>query len=116
MPININEARARLLERKAEIEHLRDISKDARKPVKLDQQSVGRLSRMDAMQGQALAQETERRRQGELMRIERALKAIDLDEYGLCVSCGDEIAQKRLELDPSALSCIRCASGEDRSR
>lgn len=110
------DANRRLLERKAEIEHLREISAESRKTVTLDQQSVGRLSRMDAMQGQAMAEATERKRMAELMRIERALKNIELGEYGLCVSCGDEIAQKRLDLDPSALSCIRCASGDGRSK
>ncbi len=41
----------------AEIEELRALSsgsKDARAPVELDQQSVGRLSRMDAMQQQSM--------------------------------------------------------------
>lgn len=108
--------KARLLERKAELEHLREISEEARKTVKLDQQAVGRLSRMDALQGQAMAEATENKRLAELTRIERALKALECDEYGLCVSCGNEIVQKRLELDPSALLCIRCAGGEGRSR
>ena len=115
MPIDYAVAKSRLLERRNELEHLREISEDARKPVTLDQQSVGRLSRMDAMQGQAMAEATERKRTAELMRIERALKALETDEYGLCISCGEEIAQKRLDIDPSALSCIECMRGDDRS-
>ncbi|MEE9590054.1 MAG: TraR/DksA C4-type zinc finger protein [Hyphomicrobiaceae bacterium] len=31
------------------------------------------------------------------------------DEYGWCESCGEEIAEKRLEVDPSATVCVRCA-------
>ena len=115
MPNDYEIAKSRLLARKAEIKHLSEISAEARRTVTLDQQSVGRLSRMDAMQGQVMAEATERKRQIELMRIERALGAIETDEYGLCVSCGEEIAQKRLDIDPSALSCIRCMSGNGRS-
>ncbi|MGB1088279.1 MAG: TraR/DksA family transcriptional regulator, partial [Alphaproteobacteria bacterium] len=45
------------------------ISRDAARTVELDQSKVGRLSRMDALQGQAMAQETERRRQAGLKAI-----------------------------------------------
>ncbi|MEE8202312.1 MAG: TraR/DksA C4-type zinc finger protein [Alphaproteobacteria bacterium] len=31
-------------------------------------------------------------------------------EYGDCVACGDEIAGKRLDLDPTTPVCIACAS------
>lgn len=65
---------------------------------------------MDALQGQAMAQETERRRKNELQRIESALTRVRDGEYGYCVSCGDEISKKRLELDPSVPLCIDCAS------
>ena len=114
MAIDNEVAKSRLLERKAEINHLSKISSEARQIVTLDQQSVGRLSRMDALQGQAMAKATERKRQIELTRIERALSALETDEYGLCGSCGEEIAQKRLDVDPSALLCIRCMRGDGR--
>lgn len=86
-------------------------SADQRAPVELDQQSVGRLSRMDALQVQAMAQETSRRRATELRRIAAALSRIDEGEFGYCIKCGDEIARRRLELDPAAPHCIECASG-----
>lgn len=86
-----------------------DMGEDARKPVELDQTSVGRLSRMDAMQNQAMAQATERRRQAELVRIKQAFKRLEEDEYGFCVECGEEIALKRLEIDPAAAACVKCA-------
>ncbi len=78
-------------------------------PVELDQSRVGRLSRMDALQGQAMAKETERRRKNELSRIEAALTRVENDDYGYCVTCDEEISEKRLELDPSAPFCIDCA-------
>jgi DnaK suppressor protein len=84
-------------------------AKDARAPVELDQQSVGRLSRMDAMQVQAMAKETERRRQGRMEALQAALKRIDGEEFGFCIACGEEIVEKRLDLDPAVSTCIDCA-------
>ena len=42
--------RQRLLDLRVELEELEAMSAEARKPAELDQSSVGRLSRMDAMQ------------------------------------------------------------------
>jgi DnaK suppressor protein len=83
-----------------------------RAPVELDQQAVGRLSRMDALQVQAMALATSRRRGVELRRIATALTRIGEGEYGYCIECGEEIAARRLELDPAAPLCIDCASGK----
>ena len=102
--------RAQLVER---LEALRDTSEttaDNRRPVELDQTSVGRVSRMDAMQVQAMAVATEQRRHDEARRIEAAIKRIDEGEYGYCTACGADIAEKRLEADPTVATCIRCAS------
>jgi len=46
-----------------------------------------------------------------LRRIAAALARIDEGEFGYCIKCGDEIASRRLELDPAAPLCISCASG-----
>ena len=84
-------------------------AKEGRAPVELDQQSVGRLSRMDALQVQAMAQETERRRQTRMEVVRAALKRMDAGEFGACLTCGEDIAVKRLELDPATATCIDCA-------
>jgi len=89
-------------------------AKEARAPVELDQQSVGRLSRMDAIQVQAMAQETERRRQVRMEVVRAALKRIEGGEFGACLTCGEDIAAKRLELDPAIATCIDCAGGSKR--
>lgn len=65
---------------------------------------------MDALQSQAMAVETERRRAAELKRIESALKRIDDGEYGYCAMCDEEIPLKRLEQDPATPSCVDCAA------
>lgn len=103
--------RAVLLARKAEIEREQAASEAGRAPVVLDQTSVGRLSRMDAMQGREMALAAERRRKAELAKIDAALRRLETGEYGTCVKCGEEIGEKRLALDPAAAACIKCAEG-----
>ena len=104
-------AKARLLARREELLRLTEASAEARRPVELDQARVGRLSRMDAMQSQAMSVETERRRQIEVRRIDAALIRLDDGGYGFCASCGAAIALKRLEFDPTTPVCIDCARG-----
>jgi len=103
--------RAALVARLADLRDASDTTADNRRPVELDQTSVGRVSRMDAMQVQALAVATDRRRQEEMQRVEAAIKRIDDGEYGYCIACGEEIAAKRLAVDPTIPTCIACASG-----
>ncbi len=103
-------AEKRLANKKQELESLSSLSAEARGTVELDQQSVGRLSRMDAMQQQAMNQATERKRQHDLSRIQMAMTRIGDDEYGYCVDCGEEIPDGRLEIDPMAERCVNCAA------
>ncbi|WP_395175727.1 TraR/DksA family transcriptional regulator [Roseibium alexandrii] len=107
--MNDTAVRETLVRLKAELESFIEISEDARATVMLDQQAVGRLSRMDALQGQAMAQASERQRRADIQRIEAALKRLDEGEYGYCAQCGEDIAAKRLKVDPAAAFCIRCA-------
>lgn len=99
-----------LLARKSELEELSAMTRDDRAAVELDQTSVGRLSRMDAMQGQAMAQATERQREQQISRIKSALARIDDGDFGYCIACDEPIAEKRLQLDPAVPTCIDCAS------
>jgi DnaK suppressor protein len=68
------------------------------------------LSRLDAIQVQEMALEQERRRAVEITRIDAALRRMDEDEFGYCVSCGDDIAPARLDNNPAVPTCITCAS------
>ncbi len=102
-----------LLRRQQELQDLDESSKETTRAVELDQTSVGRLSRMDAMQGQAMSLALKRRRQAELQKIVSALGRIKRGEYGRCLNCASDIAVARLELDPAAPLCIDCASGEE---
>lgn len=79
--------------------------------VTLDQQVVGRLSRMDALQSQAMAKANQTRRDAKKNALHQALERLDEDKFGYCEDCGDDIAPKRLEFDPSVTKCISCARG-----
>lgn len=80
----------------------------AREAPQLDQQSVGRLSRQDALQQQAMANAQEQLRRRDLGRIDRALLRLADGTYGECLECGEEIAAARLEIDPMAEVCRDC--------
>ena len=106
----ISRFRRELYSRLKELEDSEKTTTEDHRTVELDQATQGRLSRMDAMQVQAMALETKRRRELGILKIKSALKRIEEDEFGWCVSCGDEIALKRLELDPATPTCIECTS------
>lgn len=102
--------RNKLLELRAELLAAAEAGKESAAVVELDQTKVGRLSRMDAMQAQAMAQASAQRREQMLRQIDAALKRIDDDEYGYCLKCDEAINPKRLEFDPTVTLCIDCAS------
>lgn len=101
--------RPRLERELAEIDSLREENANWSAPVELDQQSVGRLSRMDAMQMQAMSQAVERRRSARRTLILQTLKRMDDGEFGYCIECGEEIGIGRLNVDVTFAKCVRCA-------
>jgi len=104
----IENVRQALLRLRSALCALNEESNEATQPVTLDQASVGRLSRMDAMQAQQMALETSRRRQHELAKVEGALRRIDSGAYGCCVVCGEEIDVRRLFVAPTSTRCMTC--------
>lgn len=81
--------------------------------VELDQSRLGRLSRMDAMQGQAISKDIQRRRKTDITRIEAALERLVNYEFGDCLLCNEPIAAARLEFDPASTLCIACATNKE---
>lgn len=108
--IDVEALRARLIEEREALLDVAESAREATRTVELDQTRVGRVSRMDAMQAQEMARESDRRRVLALQRIERALQRIEDGEYGYCTACDEPIPARRLEVDPGALLCIDCAS------
>lgn len=80
-------------------------------PVQLDQSVVGRLSRIDALMNQGLAQGSEARAVEELGLVEDALGRLEAGTYGSCHSCRQPIAVARLLVIPEARDCARCRGG-----
>jgi DnaK suppressor protein len=105
----LSDVRDRLLRLREDLESLAATSDQSSQTVELDQARVGRLSRMDALQGQAMAKESSRRRQIMLRNIAAALARVESGDYGRCQSCDEPINPKRLEFDPAAALCIQCA-------
>ncbi|MGP1396504.1 MAG: TraR/DksA family transcriptional regulator [Inquilinaceae bacterium] len=105
---DLDAVKALLLARRDELQHLDEGAEATRDPIELDQTRVGRLSRMDALQVQAMALETRRRREVELARIDAAFERIDAGTYGDCTHCGEPIAPARLDADPTTPLCVNC--------
>ena len=103
-----------LVRKREEILSLEETRRASTATVTLDQSSVGRLSRMDAMQQQAMAQSSQQRAKLTLQRIEAALRRCDDDSYGYCLDCEESIDQRRLEFDPATTLCIVCAQARER--
>ena len=108
--LDLSTIKAKLEAEREALLHDAEITADERATVVLDQTSVGRLSRMDAMQNQAMQLETERRREVELARIDAALTRLAEGEYGYCTACDEDIQAKRLDMDPAVPLCIDCAA------
>ena len=103
------EFKTRLLALQAELEDRAEHNMDALGTVELDQNRVGRLSRMDALQGQQMAQEAERRRLLKLQQIAGALQRLEQGDFGFCYVCEDDIALERLRFDPTLTRCVKCS-------
>lgn len=103
--------RARLMEEVDALAAEDALGAEGQRTVVLDQTSVGRLSRMDALQGQAMAKATNARRGQRKLRIAAALGRMEEGEFGYCTACGEAIAPARLDLDPTVPTCIGCAAG-----
>ena len=100
--------RARIEGEQQELRMLSDAGRKARAPVELDQQSVGRLSRMDAIQQQSMDLAREERHKARLAMLTAALHHLDDYEFGYFLACGEDISRQRLEIDPAVTLCVDC--------
>jgi DnaK suppressor protein len=111
--IDLKYFKKRLEERLETIITTQENQKKEGGPLELDQARVGRLTRMDAMQQQAMSQAAARLADLERQRIQSALGLMQSGDYGYCIICDEEIAEDRLRFDPSILTCISCARKAD---
>lgn len=76
--------------------------------VQLDQTLAGRVSRIDAIQQQKMAESALVRDSKRLDQLERSLQAISLESFGTCVECDEAIPFKRLLVKPESELCVGC--------
>ena len=76
--------------------------------VTLEQNKVGRLSRMDALQQQAMHKASQNLIRNRLVQVDKALQSLLSGDYGYCESCGNEISASRLQVRPESLICVSC--------
>lgn len=102
-----------LLLRQQDLNNQLLISEQAAKIVTLDQTSVGRVSRIDALQQQSMAISTRGKVKLNLQKNAAALRTIATEDYGYCKQCDEGIPFKRLEIKPEATLCLACQSKTD---
>lgn len=108
-PSQLQMLKEELERRRGDLEALLASGDDAG-AVELDQ---GRLSRMDALQQQAMAVAKRDTYRLQLRQIIRALRRMAEDDYGFCLECDEPIPLARLEVRPEAELCLACQSQRD---
>ncbi|MGK7346207.1 MAG: TraR/DksA family transcriptional regulator [Candidatus Nitrospinota bacterium M3_3B_026] len=110
MSLDMEKIKKRLFDEREKILTIAGAGNKAAETVELDQTLFGRLSRMDALQAQAVSAEAKRRREARLRAIDAAIRRVETGDYGYCVRCEEEITPERLEIDPAAFMCVACAN------
>ena len=77
-------------------------------PVK-PENSLGRISRMDAINNKSVMEVSLRNKRDKLIKLKVALAHIDDPDFGLCKMCKNPIQTKRLIFMPESNRCVRCA-------
>ena len=112
-PEQLAELRDDLAALKVELEVLLDTTDAGVKPVDLDE-PIGRLSRMDAIQQQKMAQANRQRNTQRLQMVIAALASDPEDEYGWCKRCDDPVGYGRLKSRPETPFCVACQGAIER--
>lgn len=112
----LEQLQAQLLHTQVQLKQQLSMSEAASDVVALDQTSIGRISRMDAMQQQSMAMSTRSKSKLKLQKVEAALRTFDSDEYGFCKRCEELIAVQRLQAQPEAMLCISCQNIADQQQ
>lgn len=71
--------------------------------------TVGRLSRLDAIQNQEVIEASLRQSRSKLHNMRHRLGLYVSEAFGNCTACGEAIQYERLWIMPEALTCMSCA-------
>ena len=75
--------------------------------------SLGRLTRMDAIQQQQMTKANRSTCEVKLRQVKASLELIGKDEYGFCRSCEEPIGYPRLKARPEAPYCLSCQGARE---
>ncbi len=103
----IIEIREYILEEITEIEESIVSIKRTVKPIAPDQ-SLGRLTRMDAIGMKSINEAALRNAKNTLASLQKGLALLETDDFGICSKCGDEISVERLMVMPGCEICVPC--------
>lgn len=78
------------------------------KPVAPDV-AIGRVSRMDAINNNAVTESALRQSKLKLSQLEYVLQNIDNKDFGICRNCKAPIPIERIIIKPESSFCVRCA-------
>lgn len=71
--------------------------------------SIGRVSRMDAINNRSVNEAALRQLEIQVMGLEDAMQRLGEDKFGRCVNCGEKIPLGRIIIMPGAIRCVRCS-------
>lgn len=96
---------------KQKIKKLQDemISLEASAAPVAPENSIGRISRMDAINNKSVVEAAIRHRKNKLGKLQVALANINKPGFGQCKNCGVAINPLRIVLMPESGKCIKCA-------
>ncbi|MBS3771513.1 MAG: TraR/DksA C4-type zinc finger protein [Bacteroidales bacterium] len=100
--------REKLLQEKKKVEKRIENLKDLTKPI-APENSIGRVSRMDAINNKSINDAALRTAENKLKNIEEALGKTHHKDFGKCRRCGQPIPMGRLAVMPESVLCMRCA-------
>jgi DnaK suppressor protein len=110
-PEQLATVREELMRSLCKLERSLKISGESARPRDLEQDTVGRLSRIDAIQNAGLNANLEERERAQLRQVVDALRRIEDGTYGACNACGGAIPFERLLVFPETMACTACARG-----
>ncbi len=78
------------------------------KPVSPDS-SIGRLTRMEAINSKSINEASLNNAKNTLSRLEKSLGTLDDPDFGYCYKCEELIPFARLMIMPESVYCVKCA-------
>lgn len=97
-----------ILDEIEETKYLIEEYKERTKPISPDN-SLGRLTRMDAINNKSVVEASLRQTEDKLMNLYRALDKLGTKDFGICLECKKPIPEERLIFMPESLYCVKCA-------